>query len=265
MNSFAFYSHFCNYLGSGVLGAAYLVREILGMRGSESDPHVGIDAWHSVQQVGEAQTSLFWSVDGLETPAELGQVWAAELLLWRVSVAVHVLTQQSHLLHTLNKKNPSHTPRYVTDLLILCNNLPNYHSITSTEPDQTWYEHSSWRDPNTNGQLWSHQLTPDSKMLTFWETGLYANKHIHETETNRQKDRNSDIMLAKFTRRSKWYRICDRFHKMYKVSPNTTTHKAEGFLKESWGFLRGWQSTVLYQFICTVFTFINLVCIVKTV
>ena len=74
------------------LCAAYLVREILGMRGSESDPHVRIDAWHSVQQVGEAQTSLFWSVDGLETPAELGQVWAAELLLWRVSVAVHVLT-----------------------------------------------------------------------------------------------------------------------------------------------------------------------------
>lgn len=92
------------------LCAAYLVGEILGMRGSESDPHVGIDAWHSVQQVGEAQTSLFWSVDGLEAPAELGQVWAAELLLWRVSVAVHVLTQQSHLLHTLNK-NIQHTRR----------------------------------------------------------------------------------------------------------------------------------------------------------
>lgn len=175
------------------------------MRGSESDPHVGIDAWHSVQQVGEAQTSLFWSVDGLETPAELGQVWAAELLLWRVSVAVHVLTQQSHLLHTLNK-NIQHTHAALCGWPphpLQCNNLPYYPSITNTEPDRTWDEHSSWRDPNTNGQLWFRQLAPDIKMLTFWETALYANKHVHETETNRHKERNSDITLAKFTRRSK--------------------------------------------------------------
>lgn len=35
-------------------------------------------------------------------------------------------------------------------------------------------------------------------MLTFWETALYANKHVHETETNRHKERNSDVTLAKF-------------------------------------------------------------------
>lgn len=73
------------------------------MRGSESDPHVGIDARYSVQKVGEAQTSLFGPVDGLKPPTELGQVWATELFFWRVPVAVYVLTQQSHLLHTLSR------------------------------------------------------------------------------------------------------------------------------------------------------------------
>ena len=73
------------------------------MRGGESDPHVGVDVGHSVQQVREAQASLFGAVHRLEAPAERGRVGATELLLWRVPVAVHILTEQCHLLHTLRK------------------------------------------------------------------------------------------------------------------------------------------------------------------
>lgn len=83
------------------------------MRGSESDPHVRINAWNLVQQVREAQTSLLGSVDGLKAPAELGQLCATKLLLWRISVAVYILTQQSHLLHTLNK-TPNISARAIT-------------------------------------------------------------------------------------------------------------------------------------------------------
>lgn len=71
------------------------------MRGSESDPHVGINTRHLVQQVREAKPPLFRSVDCLKTAAELGQVRATELLFRCVSVAVHILTQQCHFLHTL--------------------------------------------------------------------------------------------------------------------------------------------------------------------
>lgn len=74
------------------------------MRGSESDPHVRIDAWNMVEQVREAQTSLLGFVDGLKAPAELGQLCATKLFFWGISVAVNILTQQSHLLHTLNKQ-----------------------------------------------------------------------------------------------------------------------------------------------------------------
>lgn len=69
-----------------------LVREILGMRGRESDPHVRINAWNSVQQVRETKTTLFVPVDGLEPTTELGHIQVAELLFWCVSVAVDVLT-----------------------------------------------------------------------------------------------------------------------------------------------------------------------------
>lgn len=86
------------------------------MRGSEPDPHVRNNAWNLVQQVREAQTSLLGSVDGLKAPAELGQFWATKLLLWRISVAVYILTQQSHLLHTLNK-TPNISARALTLLL----------------------------------------------------------------------------------------------------------------------------------------------------
>lgn len=83
------------------------------MRGSEPDPHVRINAWNLVQQVREAQTSLLGSVDGLEAPAEPGQLRATKLLLWRIPVAVYILTQQSHLLHTLNK-TPNISARAIT-------------------------------------------------------------------------------------------------------------------------------------------------------
>lgn len=52
--------------------------------------------------MGEAQASPSASVGGLKAPAEPGQLGATKLLLRRVSVAVYILTQQSHLLHTLN-------------------------------------------------------------------------------------------------------------------------------------------------------------------
>lgn len=72
------------------------------MRGREPDPHVGVHTRHPVQQVREPEPPLLGPVDGLKPPAELGRVGAAELLLRRVPVAVDVLTQQGHLLHTLN-------------------------------------------------------------------------------------------------------------------------------------------------------------------
>lgn len=51
------------------------------MRGSEPYPHVGVNARHEVEQVGEAQASLFGSVDGAEAAAQLGPLRAAELNL----------------------------------------------------------------------------------------------------------------------------------------------------------------------------------------
>lgn len=84
------------------------------MRGGESDPHVRIDARDLVQQVGEAQTSLLASVDGLEAPAEPGRLGAADLLLRRVPVAVYVLAQQRHLPHTLKNTTANTSARAST-------------------------------------------------------------------------------------------------------------------------------------------------------
>lgn len=67
---FLFFSQCCVYKMSKV----YLIRKVLWMRGCEPDPHVGIDARHCVQQVGEAQTTSFCSVSCLKTSAEVGQV-----------------------------------------------------------------------------------------------------------------------------------------------------------------------------------------------
>lgn len=101
-----------------IQGIIYLIREIFGMRGSESDPHVRIDAWNMVQQVREAQTAQFRPVDGFKAPAELGQLSSTKLLLWRISVAVYILTQQSYLLHPLNQIHQTiHHERWPSDLL----------------------------------------------------------------------------------------------------------------------------------------------------
>lgn len=109
-----------------IQGIIYLIGEIFGMRGSEPDPHVRIDAWNVVQQVREAQTARFRPVDGFKAPAELGQLSSTKLLLWRISVAVYILTQQSHLLHPLNQiyqtfhqeRRPSHLLEVYSELTV---------------------------------------------------------------------------------------------------------------------------------------------------
>lgn len=87
-----------------------LVRKVFRMGGGEPDPHVRIDVWHSVQEVWEAQASLLWAVNCLKTTAECSQVGTTELFLWCVSVAVHVLTKQRHLLHTLKTNHKPLNP-----------------------------------------------------------------------------------------------------------------------------------------------------------
>lgn len=103
-----------------IQGIIYLIREIFGMRGSESDPHVRIDTWNVVQQIREAKTAQFRPVDGFKAPAELGQLSSTKLLLWRISVAVYILTQQSYLLHPLNQIYQTfHQERWPSHLLEL--------------------------------------------------------------------------------------------------------------------------------------------------
>lgn len=48
-------------------------------------------------------------VDCLKATAELGCIWTTDLLVWRVPVAVHILTQQRHLLHTLTEAPSTHS------------------------------------------------------------------------------------------------------------------------------------------------------------
>lgn len=67
----------------------------------EADPHVGVDEWNLVQQVGEARASLAGPVHSAEATAKLGRLWPTELLLRCVPVAVHVLAQKRDLPDTL--------------------------------------------------------------------------------------------------------------------------------------------------------------------
>ena len=85
----------------GEVSRAHLVWKVFGVRGGESDPHVGVDAGHVVQQVSEAQPALLAAVQGPEAAAQLGGVRPAVLLLRRVPVAVDVLAQQGYLFHAL--------------------------------------------------------------------------------------------------------------------------------------------------------------------
>lgn len=84
------------------------------MRGREADPHVRVNARHAVQQVAEAQAAEPRTVNGLKASAELllllrRAATTTEVLLRQVSVAVDVLTQQGHLLHTLRAHRQTHT------------------------------------------------------------------------------------------------------------------------------------------------------------
>lgn len=81
-----------------------LVWKVLWVWRGEADPHVGVDERHLVQKVGETQATLPGPVHGAEATAELRRTGATELLLRRVTVAVHVLSKQSNLPDTLVTK-----------------------------------------------------------------------------------------------------------------------------------------------------------------
>lgn len=62
--------------------------------------------WDLMEQLGKPPTTLLILVDGGKSSTEVGGVWIGvrERAGREVSIAVHVLTQESHLLHSLHIK-----------------------------------------------------------------------------------------------------------------------------------------------------------------